>query len=93
MNTNKEYYPIFVVDISTSPYSIDVVLIGAKDERDCYNHLKQALSNSNIDKEQVKTALIRYKDKKAGYMDPIKKIEGAHTDTPYTVLYNFSYYE
>jgi len=83
----KELYPVFRVDFSFAPYSIDERLIGAKDKKDLLANVdfKKVEKGWRLNDEEIEQLSI------ADYR--IERVENVYTDKPYVVLETFSYYE
>ena len=83
----KELYPVFRVDFSFVPCSIDERLIGAKDKKDLLANVdfKKIETGWHLDDEEIEVL------SNADYR--IERVENVYTDKPYVVLETFSYYE
>lgn len=80
MRIEKELYPVFAVDICTSFYAMEDILVGAEDKEDLREHLADLLEE---DAEYILS----------GFDWRVSEQEGIYTDRPYEVLGTFNYYE
>ena len=85
----KNFYPVFSVDVCFTSYAMEYKLIGAKDKEDLLENFdfKPWLTDysGGTELQQQLDAI-----KNAEYR--IKQIEGLYTDTPYKVLDSYAYY-
>ena len=80
MEENK-LFPVFVVNVCFSSWSMDEILVGAEDENDLIKNLK-----SVVHKDDVK----KIKKEKSWR---IRKVPNLYTDSPYVILDRYAYFE
>lgn len=83
----KKFYKIFVVEVCTTSYAMDNVLIGAENKEDLLKHLPEIpeiLNENNEDKDFILGL---------NNGDYYPHELNAWTDTPYVILERFAYYE
>lgn len=85
----KQYYPVYTIDICFESYATDYIWVGAEDTQHLLEWLFSKESGYKFNKAQKK----EIKDSLKGEWSRARKLKHVWTDTPYKVLESFGYYE